>query len=193
MSTITESAARGESIPSWLLLSIAGLVAIVAGVLLIVQPAATATFLLLALGVYWLVTGALAVLGALTNRDETWGWRVFGGLCGMLAGIVLVLQPQVAAVVTLIALYVFVALAAFGIGIFEIISGLSSHPRDWGQVGLGALQIVMGILLFAFATNGAVALFVPLLGLSTVASGAILLGSGLMRRGQTPRTVESTA
>ena len=193
MTTPADSATRGETIPGWLLLSIAGVVAIVAGALLIVQPAATGTFLLWALGVYWLVTGALAALGALTNRDETWGWRLFGGLCGMLAGIVVVLQPQVAAVVTLIALYVFVAIAAFGNGIFEIMTGVSSHPRDWAQVGLGVLQIVMGILLFVFANNGAVALFVPLLGVSTIASGALLLGSGLLRRGQSPRTVESAA
>ncbi len=193
MSSAAETPARGEVIPRWLLLSIAGVVAIVAGALLIVQPAATATLLLLALGVYWLITGALAVLGALTNRDETWGYRLFGGLCGVLAGVVVVLQPQVAAVVTLLTLYFFVAIAAVGVGVFEIISGLAGKPRDWLEVGLGALQILMGVLLFVLAINGSVGFFVPLLGIATIASGALLLGSGLIRRGHSPRTVESAA
>ena len=93
--------------------------------------------------------------------------------------------------VTLLTLYFFVAIAALGVGVFEIISGLAGKPRDWMEVGLGAVQIIIGVLLFVFAINGAVAFFVPLLGVSTVASGALLLGSGLMRRGQSPRTIES--
>jgi uncharacterized membrane protein HdeD (DUF308 family) len=118
-----------------------------------------------------------------TERDSTWGWRLIGGLCGMLAGVVLVLAPQVAALVTVFTLYFGLAIAAIVIGLFEIGSGLFGRRRDWAEAALGVLQILIGIFLFATASGGALMLFVPLLGLSAIASGVILVGSGIARRG----------
>jgi uncharacterized membrane protein HdeD (DUF308 family) len=101
----------------------------------------------------------------------------------MLAGVVLVLAPQVAALVTVFTLYFGLAIAAIVIGLFEIGSGLFGRRRDWAEAALGVLQILIGIFLFATASGGALVLFVPLLGLSAIASGVILVGSGIARRG----------
>jgi uncharacterized membrane protein HdeD (DUF308 family) len=184
MSSIASTHTSPADSSRWLLLGVSGVVAIVVGALLIVQPVAAATLLAVALGIYLLATGALAVIGGIANRDETWGWQVAGGVCGAIAGIIVLLAPQFITLVTVFTLYFLLASAAIVLGAFEIMGGLMRSPREWSSVIVGALQIVLGILLFVYSlSGGGLQWFIPLMGLSAIASGVLLIGTGWQRRG----------
>jgi uncharacterized membrane protein HdeD (DUF308 family) len=64
--------------PWWLEL-IEGIAAIIIGILLFVQPAATITVLVLFLGIYWLILGIFTLVSLFWDRTA-WGWKVFIGI-----------------------------------------------------------------------------------------------------------------
>ena len=66
-----------------------GILAGVAGVILIGNPAASALILTLMLAMFFMVAGLFRIIAALYMRFPTWGWRVFNGIITLLLGILL--------------------------------------------------------------------------------------------------------
>ena len=77
MSSAVEAHFRSHPVPNWLL-TVGGAVAIIAGIWLLIDAATAATLFLALLGVYWLVTGVIAIIQAVMQRDSAWGWRLAG-------------------------------------------------------------------------------------------------------------------
>lgn len=178
MSSAVEAHFRSHPVPNWLL-TVGGAVAIVAGIWLLIDAATAATLFLALLGVYWLVTGAVAIIHAVMQRDSTWGWRLAGGIGRVLAGLLIIGQPQFAALLTVVTLYFVLVVAAVVTGLCEIVDGLVRRQRDWLEVAIGCLQVFIGVMLFVYTISGGLRLFVPIIGLSVIAAGVLLLGSGI--------------
>ncbi|MGA8139711.1 MAG: HdeD family acid-resistance protein [Desulfobaccales bacterium] len=66
-----------------------GILAGVAGVILIGNPAASALILTLMLAMFFMVAGLFRIIAALYMRFPTWGWRLFNGIVSLLLGILL--------------------------------------------------------------------------------------------------------
>ena len=135
--------------PWWLTLII-GVFAVIIGAVLLWSPAKTRVdtwFLLISLlGLYWLVTGILDLVGLFTDRTA-WGWKLFMGIISIVAGFYILMYP-IAAGVALPRIMVLV------LGIWGLLQGIvmlimAFRGGGWAAGILGALAIIFGIILVA--------------------------------------------
>src|SRR5947209_4688881 len=131
------------SIPWWLVL-LEGIAAVIIGLFLLMSPGITLLFLVQVAGFFWLFGGILRIVSIFVD-SSLWGWKLIGGIIGVLAGI-LVLQHPIWSTLLVPAVYVII------LGIQGIIVGVTSlvvafSGGGWGAGILGVLSIVFGIIL----------------------------------------------
>jgi len=135
--------------PWWLTLA-GGILAVVIGGILLWAPAKTKvdtyTILVAVLGLYWMVEGFLDILSIFSDHSM-WGWKLFMGIVGILAGAYILMYP-VASALALPRIFLLV------IGIWGIIQGiallfLSFRGAGWGAAVAGILGIIFGGILVA--------------------------------------------
>jgi uncharacterized membrane protein HdeD (DUF308 family) len=130
-------------VPWWVVL-IEGIAAIIIGVLLLVNPGITTAVLIQFLGIYWLIVGIIDIVRIFVD-SSMWGWKLFSGIIGILAGIAIIQHPLWATLlVPSVLVWVF--------GFFGIIIGIigliqAFQGAGWGAGILGILSILFGLLL----------------------------------------------
>lgn len=137
-----------EKVFPWWVVLIEGIAAIIIGVLLLVNPRITTTVLIQFLGIYWFIVGIIDIVRIFMD-SSMWGWKLFSGIIGILAGIAIIQYPLWASLlVPTVLVWVF---GFFGIviGIIGLIQAFQG--AGWGAGILGALSILFGILLLTNA------------------------------------------
>lgn len=134
---------EGAGIPWWLVL-LEGIAAVIIGLFLLTAPGITLLFLVQVAGFFWLFGGVLRVVSIFVD-SSLWGWKLVGGIIGILAGIV-VLQHPIWSTLLVPTLYVII------LGIQGIIVGgtslvLAFRGGGWGAGLLGIVSIVFGVIL----------------------------------------------
>jgi len=130
-------------IPWWLVL-LEGIAAVIIGLFLLTAPGATLFVLIQVLGIFWFVGGIFRIISIFID-NSLWGWKLVGGLLGILAGI-LVLQHPLWSTVLVPAIYVII-LGIQGIVLGGIRLVTAFQGEGWGAGILGALSIVLGLIL----------------------------------------------
>jgi uncharacterized membrane protein HdeD (DUF308 family) len=168
--------------PWWLSL-LAGIVAVIVGGVLLWAPAKTKadawTVLIAILGIYWLVTGFLEIIGLFSDRTA-WGWKLFIGIISIVAGAYILMYP-IASALALPRVFVLV------LGIWGLLQGIimlimAFRGGGWAAGILGALAIIFGAALVANYS-------VPGVGVATVWTvGFVALFGGIILIVQAFRT-----
>jgi uncharacterized membrane protein HdeD (DUF308 family) len=160
---------------------LAGILAVVIGVLLILSPETTATYLFWILGIACLVGGAVAVGSILFSR-ASWGWKLLAAILAIVLGLALISQPLFSAyLVAAMALWVLGAVIVL-VGVVPIVIGFSGF--GWWYGILGALVIVIGVLLILVSVIGP--LIAPwAFGIVAVIAGIGAVVAALRSRGRT--------
>jgi uncharacterized membrane protein HdeD (DUF308 family) len=132
--------------------------------------------LVLLFGVFAVVSGITAVAAALRNREEQgWGFLLFEGILGILAGVVALVWPGATA---LAFLYLLAAWAILT-GILELVAPLA-FPMRGGRAVLmvlaGLLSVVFGILIAAQPAAGLLAV-VWLIGVYAIVFGVMYIAA----------------
>ena len=161
---------------NWWILALRGLCAIIFGILAFVWPGVTLGVLVLLYGAYALVDGVLAIVAALSKRQESglpWWALLLEGLLGIAAGIVTFVWPGITA------LFLLFLIAGWAIvtGVFEIIAAIRLRKEIEGELWLalsGILSIIFGVLLFVRPGAGALTV-VWLIGAYAIFFGIFLL------------------
>lgn len=168
----------------WWYAVIRGLIAIVIGVIVMANPTASVLFLVKLIGAFVLIDGVLATVDGLRRRgspDRGAGWAIVRGVVGILAGLVLIVWPQVT-----------VAFLAVMLGAWAIVAGalaalagynLRTVPGSgWGW-GLfwGLLTVAFGFALIVL-TTATIAVLAWVIGLYAVISGVVLVLAGFVIR-----------
>lgn len=174
----------------WVLLLVQGIVAAVIGGLLLAAPKTALTLFALILGIYWIITGFLSILMIAGDRTM-WGWKLFIGVLGILAGFVAVTSPLWASAAVLLVMMIFLGVGAIIQGGAEIFRAFKGG--GWGQGLIGALNLFIGVLIVV--NLGAAVLVAPFV------YGIIMLGFGLaaiimafrVRKSGGPAKVAATA
>jgi uncharacterized membrane protein HdeD (DUF308 family) len=180
---------------NWKWVVLRGVIALIFGLLTLSRPGITLAALILFFGAYALADGVFTVVSAIANRHGLphWGWVLFGGLCGIAAGIITFTMPHLTAMVLLY----FIAFWAILTGISEIAAAVRLRKliTDEWMLGLvGALSLLFGIYLIASPRGGALAvalwigLYATLLGIGLLILGFRLRSWG-QHRGPTPSAV----
>ena len=146
-----------------------GIVSLIFGILLFTQTTATLALIMLLVGLSWFIQGIVTLAGIFIDKAE-WGWKLFSGIIGLAAGL-LVLRNPVESTVAIPAIY------AILLGIFGLLIGVSAliaafQGEGWGIGIFGAFSLVLGLaMMFNSVVGGAV--LVWLTALLLVIQGAV--------------------
>ncbi len=167
--TTTEAPFSSESSVPWWLVLIEGIAAIIIGILLLIQPGMTAAVLVQVLGIYWFITGILSIVGIFID-SSAWGWKLFVGILGIIAGILILQHPLWSTVLIPTTIIIVLGIEGIIIGIVNIVRAFQG--AGFGTGILGALSILFGIILLANPVIGAFALPI-VLGIFAIVGGIL--------------------
>jgi uncharacterized membrane protein HdeD (DUF308 family) len=163
----TYAGAEEPTFPWWLVL-LEGVFAGIFGLLLLTAPAATLLFLVQVFGFYLFLGGIFRVVSIFTD-SSSWGWKLVGGLLGIIAGIAVLQHPILSTVIVPTYIIYIIGFIAIAEGVVELIAAFQGS--GWGLGILGILRIVFGIILVSNPLLGVLALPIVL--------GALMLVGGI--------------
>lgn len=173
-------AAMSTSSQRWGLILLQGIISTIIGVLLLIAPRITVTAAVVFLGAWWLVMGIVAIVGIFAGYTRAhWGWALFAGILGIIAGILVLGHPFAAAVIVPTVLVLILATLGIIMGIVGIVAG--ARGAGGGAIALGALSIIIGILLFVAPFISTFVLII-LLGIFLVIGGIVAIVRSLQMR-----------
>jgi uncharacterized membrane protein HdeD (DUF308 family) len=152
--TVSAAQEQPRMLPWWLIL-IEGIVALVVGVMLLVSPVRTTIYLIQVLGWYWLISGVFEIIGIFIDHTK-WGWRLFSGIIGILAGLVIIGQPLMATILVPTTMVWIVGFLGIFFGVVLLIRAFQGG--GWAAGILGVLSIILGIMLIGQPFVAALAL-----------------------------------
>lgn len=170
MSVGARNALRRLSTHWWVFL-IQGIAAIILGLLLLTNPAATAVSLVVVLGAYWLVSGVMDFVRLFTDSGQ-WGWHLLLGVTGVVAGILVLQNPLISTVATGTFLVSLLAFGSLIMGVLGIIRGVKED--GWGSITIGIVNVLVGLWLLFNPLKAFIALPV-MLGIFALIGGAITI------------------
>jgi uncharacterized membrane protein HdeD (DUF308 family) len=157
---------------------IAGVLALIGGVLVLAWPGKTIETVAIVVGIFLAVGGMAQIIDALvTHKAGTyWGLLVVRGVLDLAVGLVAVFWPAI----TVWALVLLIGIELILAGVVSMIAGLTV-PAESGLrphlLSRGVVSILVGIVVIAWP--GATVLVVAvLLGIYLVAFGLVLLWAG---------------
>jgi uncharacterized membrane protein HdeD (DUF308 family) len=145
---------ESSGIPWWLIL-LQGIFAIVLGLLLLSSPGMTTLVLIQFLGIYWLIAGVFNIVGIFLDHKQ-WAWKLFAGILGILAGLLVIQHPLWSTVLIPTTLVVILGVVGIVLGIVGLIAAFQGG--GWGPGILGVLGIILGVILLGSPVLGAIAL-----------------------------------
>jgi uncharacterized membrane protein HdeD (DUF308 family) len=161
---------------------IRGVVAVIFGILALAAPAKTLDFLITLFGVFVLVVGLVATIGALMHRRESDNWWLIliPGIAGIVIGIISIAMPEFtqAVIIYLIAIWALVS----GVGqIYSAFKIRKDVEGEWIPILIGIISVVLGVILFARPLEAA-ATVMWLVGLFVFVMGILWIVMGLRVR-----------
>jgi len=170
MASNTVTAVRELGFPWWIML-VEGIFALIFGIFLISAPGSTSVFLVTVLGFYWLIRGIFSIIEIfIPNTGTHWGWLLFMGILGIIAGMVVLKHPIYATALVGTFLIVFLAVDGLIMGSMGLIRAFTG--AGWGPGILGILTIIIAIFLFANISGALQAL--------PIVIGAFLIVGGIV-------------
>ena len=163
---------------SWWSLMIRGVVAVIFGLLALLWPDKTLDFLTTLFGVFVLVVGLVATIGAIMHRRESDNWWLIliPGIAGIVIGIISIAMPPFTqtVIIYLIAIWSLVS----GLGqIYSAMKIRKDVEGEWIPILIGIISVVLGVILFVRPRDAAatvmwlVGLFVLVLGILWIIMG----------------------
>jgi uncharacterized membrane protein HdeD (DUF308 family) len=140
----------------WWFPLVQGILSIVVGLLFLIEPVRTSKTAVLVLGIYWLILGILDLIGLFRDRTA-WGWKLFTGIIGILAGGLIVssfLGQDATTLDRLLTTAMLGTTFAIVIGMLGIVYGIvmlieAFRGAGWGAGILGVLTIIFGLIILA--------------------------------------------
>lgn len=145
---------QAKLVPWWVML-IEGIAAIIIGILLLINPGITMVVLVQFLGFYWLFVGIIDIVRMFLDTSM-WGWKLFSGIIGILAGITIIQYPLWSSLLVptvMVWIFGFIGIVIGIIGLIQAFQG-----AGWGAGILGVLSIIFGVLFLTHALGASFAL-----------------------------------
>jgi uncharacterized membrane protein HdeD (DUF308 family) len=167
----------------WWVLVVRGVIAIALGIFAFVWPLQTIAALVLVFGATALVDGIFAVVASIAGHRLTSYWWVLllQGLLGVGVGILTLFNPAITAV----ALLLYIAVWAIGIGVLQVIAAVRLRHDITGEWWLalgGIASVAFGVLLMWNPAGGALAVLWLIGSFALVWGVMLLLGGFDVRR-----------
>lgn len=144
-----------QYVENWWAFLLRGIVGIVFGLMLLFWPLMSGLAIIFVLGVFALMDGAFAVVGAIVNRKQFANWWVIllQGILGILFGLIAIFNPVIAG----LAILWVIAAWAIVIGVLGIYAGITLRKEIQGEfwlILLSALLVLFGVFTFMEPVQG---------------------------------------
>ena len=179
---ISEKAAR--VIKHWWLMLIAGLLSIIAGIMVFCEPIDSYLTLSLMFGVLMLITGAAELTTSLTSRNYfmTRGYNVVGGILDLILGLFLCIKPQITLVMLPVFLGIWMMFHSFMvIGVGGDMNGLRVKGSGW-IIAEGIVLLLLSMLIMMNPFSFGIASVIVLTGIGLLLFGTMLTFGSLKLR-----------
>ena len=153
-----------------------GIVSLVFGILLLTRTQRTIEVVMLLLGLWWLIQGIFHLLEIFIDRSQ-WGWKLLGGIFGVLAGLLVLNFPLVGGAVYFSVLVIILGIFGLIFGIAAIIAAFQGG--GWGAGIFGAISVIIG-LLFIFNSLVSAQVLLWIFALLLILQGALALAAGFI-------------
>lgn len=141
----------------WWIFLLRGLAGIAVGAIAFVQPGAELVALVLVLGFYSFLAGALALAVSATGvAGDRWWALLLEGIIGIIVAILVWSWPVASA----LAFVYFVAAWLIMTGIVQVAAGIRFRDvidNEWLYIVTGVVSVVFGVFVFRMPSQGAVA------------------------------------
>ena len=179
MSAASVAEKQTRRVPWWVIL-IEGIALIVLGLLWLANPGATTVVFVFMLGMYWLIAGLLKIVSIFLDHSM-WGWKLFAGIIGIIAGILIIQAPLWSSFIvgaTLIIILGIQGLIFGAIGIYQAFKG-----AGWGTGILGAVSMIFG--LYLLLNIGKATFVLPwVLGILSLVGGIVVIVMAFRQRSE---------
>ncbi len=167
----TGTVSEGFATPWWLIL-LEGIALVIVGILLITDTDTTVFTLVLFLGIWWFISGIFDLISLFIDRTH-WGWKLFTGILGIIAGLAIIRHPIWASALL-------PATLVWVLGIFGIIIGAMALIRafqgaGWGTGILGIVSIVLGIIVLGANVGVAIATIIIVGAIWAIVGGIVAI------------------
>jgi uncharacterized membrane protein HdeD (DUF308 family)/predicted flap endonuclease-1-like 5' DNA nuclease len=158
---------------------IEGIALIIIGIWLLQTPLSAITTIVFILGLYWIISGIFNFIRLFWDR-RVWGWKIFTGIVGILAGYFVISYPLGSTAVIGATFIYFLAFIGIFVGIGNLIQAFTG--AGWGTGILGVISIILGVLLLM--NTGIATLSLPwTLGLMAIFGGILAIINAFRYRG----------
>jgi uncharacterized membrane protein HdeD (DUF308 family) len=147
-----------------------GLTAAIFGIILLIRQEEALTLMIVLLGLWWLIQGAFMLFSVFVDRED-WVWKVVLGVLGLVAGIIVMQNPDDAVTFLGSALAIVLGVIGIIIGIMSIVG--SFRGGGFGALMFGVVSGAIGLLFIfndLFSASLLVSLFAILLLIDGVAA-----------------------
>jgi uncharacterized membrane protein HdeD (DUF308 family) len=148
-------AARADQSGIWWVFLLEGIAAIIFGLLLLTNPAATLLALAVFLGFYLLFVGVLELVRVFVDRSQPWYWSLIIGVLGIIAGVVVLNHPVLTAIALPTTVVIYLGVVSLVMGVVGLIGGFSGG--GFASFILGLASLIIGILLLGAPLTTALA------------------------------------
>ena len=158
----------------WWLILLQGIISLILGIMVLVVPEITLPALIIFLGAYWLVMGVLLIIGIFVGYSRShWGWSLFGGILGIIAGLLVMSSPVYATILLPVVIAIIIAIQGILVGIVFLISAFKGGGG--GAVAIGILSLALGVILliWPFITG---MIFIIIMGILAIVGGIVAIG-----------------
>lgn len=149
----------GDVSEAWWVPLVLGIIVVIFGLLLLSHPAETTVWVTFLIGFWWLAGGVINLITLFVDRT-LWGWKLFSGILGVLAGLLVLDYASSAPLLTAVGLgtiYVWIlGIQGMLIGVLEVVKAFKG--AGWGVGILGVLSFLFGLFLVYNPVAGAFAL-----------------------------------
>jgi uncharacterized membrane protein HdeD (DUF308 family) len=173
----------GDWARGWWFLVLTGVLSVIAGIVVLVQPDISLATLAVITGIFLLITGVFAVVTALATPPGLRGAIVLGGIVSMIAGMMLVRHPIEGVVA--VALVLGIWLVVFGV--LRFMAALDSSERRGWNFFVAAVETIAGIVIVGAPGIGVGTLAV-LVSIVFVLRGIGMIAEGWALRSRHART-----
>jgi uncharacterized membrane protein HdeD (DUF308 family) len=146
VSTATATTSTQEASVPWWLVLIEGIALLILGIMFITNPGSTTLIAVRILGIYWLIAGIFKIISIFID-STMWGWKLFAGVLGIIAGIIVLDHPMMAPLAVGATLIIILGIEGIIMGVVGIVQAF--RGAGWGAGILGIVSLLFGMLLLA--------------------------------------------
>jgi uncharacterized membrane protein HdeD (DUF308 family) len=169
---------------AWWVVLVEGMIALVVGLYVLVQPQQAGTWLAQLIGAYFLVNSGIAIYAGFSGAGPAneQPFRLIVGGIGLVTGLLALAQPllgtiDIPASITMLGVGL---LLAGVIGLAGLIIGRVGRATLWGRALTIGLDVLLGILLLSLSRTGTTGNALLLLGVVGLGIGALLVAYAII-------------